>query len=41
MHQEEDEHPPLFRKWKHWYWLVLAALVAEIILFYLITTKTG
>ena len=41
MNRESDNHPPLFRKWKYWYLLVLVVLMLEIILFYIITKKTG
>ncbi|MGA7836796.1 MAG: hypothetical protein WB996_02440 [Ignavibacteriaceae bacterium] len=32
-----SEDPPLFKKWRSWYILVLANLVGLIILFYLFT----
>ncbi len=41
MNREQNEQPPLFKKWPHWYWLVLAVLVAEIVLFYFISKKDG
>lgn len=41
MYEEHDEHPPFFRKWSHWYWLVLLVLAVEIILFFIITKKSG
>lgn len=33
----EDEHPPLFARWRSWYWLVLAVLAIQIICYYLLT----
>lgn len=32
-----DEQPPLFPRWSHWYALVLILLLAEIIFFLLIS----
>ncbi len=29
----EEGHPPVFKKWSHWYWLILIALAIEILLF--------
>ncbi len=37
MPSQEKEKIPLFRKWSHWYWLVVLILVAEIIFFNWIT----
>jgi hypothetical protein len=34
--QEEDK-PPFFKTWRTLYWLVIGALLAQIILFYGIT----
>lgn len=37
--EEEVQHqrPPVFKKWKTWYGLVVAVLVVQIIVYYLIT----
>jgi len=32
-----DEKPPLFKNWRSLYWLVIGALISQIILFYGIT----
>lgn len=32
-----DERPPLFKKWKGWYFLLVGTLVVLITLFYLFT----
>ena len=32
-----DENPPVFKKWKSWYILVLANLTFLIVLFYIFT----
>jgi len=29
----DQENPPIFKKWSHWYWLLLAFLVVQIIVF--------
>jgi hypothetical protein len=28
----EEDHPPVFSKWSHWYWIILLALISEILL---------
>ncbi len=33
----EPDKPPFFKRWRTFYWLVIAALVVQIILFYGIT----
>ncbi|MFN4315107.1 MAG: hypothetical protein ACK4E0_12475 [Chitinophagaceae bacterium] len=33
MKSDENEKIPLFKSWRHWYWLVVIFLVAEIIFF--------
>jgi hypothetical protein len=33
----DSETPPIFKKWKSWYWLLSVVLVIQIIVFYLIT----
>lgn len=35
----EQERPPVFRKWKGWYWLVMLVLFAQIIIYTLITNS--
>jgi hypothetical protein len=35
----EEEKPPVFRKWSTWYWLLLGALVIQVIIYYLITVS--
>jgi hypothetical protein len=32
-----QEEPPIFKSWSRWYWLVLGALLVQIILYYVIT----
>jgi len=32
-----DEKPPLFRSWKTWYQLVLAAMLMQVVVYFLIT----
>lgn len=29
----QDDQPPVFKKWSQWYWLILAALAIEVLLF--------
>jgi hypothetical protein len=41
MNREHNDQPPIFPKWLHWYIVVLAVLVIEIALFYLISKKPG
>lgn len=33
----DAEKPPFFTRWRYFYWLVIAALIFQIILFYGIT----
>jgi len=33
-----DDKPPIFKNWRTLYWLVMEALVVQIVLFYGITT---
>jgi len=35
---QDEDRPPLFKRWSAWYAIVLALLVAQIIGFYLITS---
>jgi len=37
MESSEGEKPPVFRRWSSWYWLVLLAALAQIILYSIIT----
>jgi hypothetical protein len=37
MHQTEENGIPLFKKWSHWYVLVIAFLALLIVLFSLFT----
>lgn len=39
MTETEDEKPPLFASWKGWYAALAAALVLQIIIYYLITIR--
>ncbi|HEY9006076.1 hypothetical protein [Ohtaekwangia sp.] len=31
------DKPPVFKTWQHWYWLVIGAMIVQIILYYWIT----
>lgn len=33
----EEDKPPLFSRWRQWYWLVLLTLAAQIALYYWLT----
>jgi hypothetical protein len=35
----EKDNPPVFRSWRRWYALVLGALVAQIILYFWLTSS--
>lgn len=35
----EESRPPVFRNWKGWYWLVMSVLVAQIIIYTLISNS--
>jgi hypothetical protein len=35
--KDEMEQPPVFKSWRHMYWLVLASLAVQILVFYGIT----
>lgn len=35
--QPDPDKPPFFKRWRSLYWLVIAALIFQIILFYGIT----
>ncbi len=34
-----DEKPPVFKRWSGWYWLVMAFLFLQIIIYFTITTS--
>lgn len=34
-----QERPPVFKKWKGWYWLVMSVLLIQIIVYALITNS--
>lgn len=36
---DPNDKPPFFRRWSHWYMLVIGFLAVLIILFYLVTKK--
>ena len=29
---QQEEQPPVFKSWRHWYWLVLSVLAVQIVL---------
>jgi len=35
----EDHRPPVFKRWKGWYWLVFLVLAVQIIIYSLITNS--
>lgn len=35
--EETEEKPPVFKSWKGWYWLVMAALFFQILIYLFIT----
>ncbi len=35
--EEQEERPPLFKKWSTWYRLVIGSLVLLILFFYFLT----
>lgn len=37
--QVGNEQPPVFKRWRGWYWLVALVLVAQIIIYTLITNS--
>lgn len=37
MQNPANETPPVFKKWSHWYGLLLIALIGQIILFLWLT----
>ena len=32
-----EEKPPVFRSWKGWYWLVWFTMIAQVIIYLIIT----
>ncbi len=32
-----EEKPPVFNSWNSWYWLVLAVMALQVMLFYFLT----
>jgi len=39
MVDEIEKKPPIFTKWRSWYWFVMLVLAAQIIVYLLITTS--
>jgi hypothetical protein len=39
MSEEIEERPPVFLKWGSWYWLVMAVLAIQIMLYLFISTS--
>ena len=35
----EQDRPPVFKKWKGWYWLVILILAVQIVIYTLITNS--
>lgn len=35
--EEIQEKPPVFKSWKGWYWLLMAVLAIQIIVYLMIT----
>jgi len=34
---DAEEKPPVFKTWSHWYWLVIAVMVVQVLLYFWIT----
>jgi len=34
-----EEKPPVFQSWRAWYWLVLAVMLAQVIVYFFITNS--
>ncbi len=34
-----EEKPPVFQSWRSWYWLVLAVMFAQVIIYFIITNS--
>jgi hypothetical protein len=39
MSEEIEERPPVFLKWRSWYWLVMVVLAIQIVAYLFITTS--
>jgi len=39
MSELPDEHPPVFKTWNSWYWLVLGVMIVQVILFTILTNS--
>ncbi|HMJ68183.1 MAG TPA: hypothetical protein VK508_04785 [Cyclobacteriaceae bacterium] len=39
MSESEQDRPPVFSRWKGWYWLVISVLLVQIIVYTLITNS--
>lgn len=39
MSDENEDRPPVFLKWRSWYWLVMLVLAIQIILYLFMTTS--
>jgi len=37
MSPDEQEQIPVFKKWRHWYWLVIGFQLLLVVIFYLFT----
>jgi hypothetical protein len=37
LNEKENDKPPFFKTWKGMYWLVMGALLFQIVLYYAIT----
>lgn len=35
--EEIEEKPPVFKSWKGWYWLLMAVLAIQVIVYLIIT----
>lgn len=33
----EQERPPIFKSWNYWYWIVLAVMLLQVVLYYTLT----
>jgi len=39
MTEEEIDQPPVFAKWRNWYWLVMMVLAVQILIYLFITNS--
>ncbi len=37
MESSSNEKPPVFQRWSRWYWLVVAVMIVQIVIYSLIT----